>query len=107
MNGSFVGPQQGCTHPAFAAALVQTERGTEWACPGGYHKSFKSKYSDGFTPVCVKNRHMNFLNIRAARRSIRRLRGAERTFRQIMHFVSPKKAKGSMRLKGCCKKKKR
>lgn len=47
------------------------------ACPGGYHLA---KDRSG---RCVRNRRMNPLNPRAARRAIRRIKGAMKMLKQI------------------------
>lgn len=65
-------------------------------CPSGYHLNkhpLGATKRHGALParsMCVRNRHMNPLNGRAAKRSIRRLKGARKAFRGIESFVGTK-----------------
>jgi len=54
------------------------------ACPSGYHLA-----KDG-SGRCVRNRRMNFGNARAARRSVRRLKGARKLLRDIEKMMPSK-----------------
>ena len=51
--------------------------GSTGACPSGFHLA-----KDG-SGRCVRNRRMNFGNARAARRSVRRLKGARKLLQDI------------------------
>lgn len=51
--------------------------GSTGACPSGFHAA-----KDG-SGRCVRNRRMNFGNARAARRSVRRLKGARKLLQDI------------------------
>jgi hypothetical protein len=51
--------------------------GSAGACPSGFHMA-----KDG-SGRCVRNRRMNFGNARAARRSVRRLKGARKLLQDI------------------------
>lgn len=51
--------------------------GSAGACPSGFHLA-----KDG-SGRCVRNRRMNFGNARAARRSVRRLKGARKLLQDI------------------------
>ncbi len=51
--------------------------GSTGACPSGWHPA-----KDG-SGRCVRNRRMNFGNARAARRSVRRLKGARKLLQDI------------------------
>jgi len=51
--------------------------GSTGACPSGFHPA-----KDG-SGRCVRNRRMNFGNARAARRSVRRLKGARKLLQDI------------------------
>lgn len=53
-------------------------------CPSGYHLA-----KDG-SQRCVRNRRMNFGNARAARRSVRRLKGARKLLRDIEKMMPTK-----------------
>jgi len=54
------------------------------ACPSGFHLA-----KDG-SGRCVRNRRMNFGNARAARRSVRRLKGARKLLRDIEKMMPSK-----------------
>jgi len=59
-------------------------RGGNGACPSGWHLA-----KDG-SGRCVRNRRMNFGNARAARRSVRRLKGARKLLRDIEKMMPTK-----------------
>jgi hypothetical protein len=52
----------------------------------GYHMSKPRK---GVAPHLVKNRHMRVSNIRALRRSLRRIHGFSRIARKVIHIAHP------------------
>ena len=75
--------------------------GPNGECPKGYHLN-KSKTADG-SPArsfCVRNRHTNFANGRAARRAGRRLKGTVRVLRKSFTLVAAKAPKGKWIPKG-------
>lgn len=55
-------------------------------CPSGYHPA-----KDG-SGRCVRNRRMNYGNARAARRSVRRLKGARKLLQDIEKMMPRRKA---------------
>jgi len=57
------------------------------ACPAGFHFA-----KDG-SGRCVRNRRMNFGNARAARRSVRRLKGARKLLRDIEKMMPTRSTK--------------
>jgi hypothetical protein len=61
------------------------------AAPGvamkGYHLSKYRK--GGKAPHMVKNRHMRVTNVRALRRSLRRIHGFSRIARKVIHIAHP------------------
>jgi hypothetical protein len=64
-----------------------------YACaPGMHHKKpqTKAEKSAWFASKCVTNRHMNVANVRALRRSIRRLTGFETMARRVLRITSPR-----------------
>jgi len=61
----------------FLAGQLFGRGGGGEGCPSGYHFA-----KDG-SGRCVRNRRMNFGNARAARRSVRRLKGARKLLRDI------------------------
>lgn len=75
--------------------------GPRGECPKGYHLN-KSQTSDGqpAKSFCVRNRHVNYANGRAAARSGRRLRGTVRMLRRSFTLVSAKPARGKWVPKG-------
>lgn len=56
---------------------------TGGGCPRGYHPSKR-------TGKCVRNRRMNYGNGRATKRAIRRIKGAEKQYRQIFTITHAK-----------------
>jgi len=58
--------------------------GAQGACPSGWHLA-----KDG-SGRCVRNRRMNFGNARAARRSVRRLKGARKLLKDIEKMMPTK-----------------
>ena len=90
------------TKTAVGAAQGLVARGTQLAhqsaravqsgltgspCGSGYHLDKQTRSR------CVRNRKMNYSNIRATKRAVRRIKGAEKVFRQILQ-VQGKKATG-------------
>ena len=61
--------------------------GAAGACPSGFHLA-----KDG-SGRCVRNRRMNFGNARAARRSVRRLKGARKLLRDIEKMMPTRTTK--------------
>jgi len=53
------------------------------ACPVGHHLNKQDGVGGPAGTYCVKNRRMNVGNARAARRSVRRLKGARKLLRDI------------------------
>lgn len=68
---------------ALAATIFMDEAGR---CPVGFHPK-----KDG-SGECVRNRRMNFGNARAARRSVRRLKGARKLLTDIERMMPRRKA---------------
>lgn len=56
------------------------------ACPSGYHPA-----KDG-SGRCVRNRRMNYGNARAARRAVRRIKGARKLLQDIEKMMPRRKA---------------
>jgi len=80
--GRAVGRAAGSRTAAAAGAGVLAGQlllpdGSTGACPSGFHAA-----KDG-SGRCVRNRRMNFGNARAARRSVRRLKGARKLLQDI------------------------
>jgi len=67
-----------------AAELARTFGDGGGACPSGFHQA-----KDG-SGRCVRNRRMNFGNARAARRSVRRLKGARKLLKDIEKMMPSK-----------------
>ena len=63
------------------AAQILLPDGSTGACPSGWHLA-----KDG-SGRCVRNRRMNFGNARAARRSVRRLKGARKLLQDIERMM--------------------
>jgi len=53
------------------------------ACPSGWHPNKQDGVGGPAGTYCVRNRRMNFGNARAARRGVRRLKGARKLLRDI------------------------
>jgi len=53
------------------------------ACPSGWHLNKEDGVGGAAGTYCVRNRRTNFGNARAARRSVRRLKGARKLLRDI------------------------
>jgi len=63
---------------AGAVEVLFNDRG-EAVCPSGFHL----RKDPTLPPACVRNRRMNFGNARAARRSVRRIKGARKLLKDI------------------------
>ena len=76
---------------AAAATLFGGGGGGDGACPQGFHLN-KQQSCDGrpARSYCVRNRRMNVGNARAARRSVRRLKGARKLLRDIEKMMPTK-----------------
>lgn len=61
------------------------------AMVGGEKGFHMSKPRRGVAPHMVKNRHMRVSNIRALRRSLRRIHGFSRIARKVIHIAHPPK----------------
>ena len=70
---------------ALAGQLLLPD-GSAGACPSGWHLA-----KDG-SGRCVRNRRMNFGNARAARRSVRRLKGARKLLQDIERMMPRRSA---------------
>ena len=53
------------------------------ACPSGWHLNKQDGVGGAAGTYCVRNRRMNFGNARAARRGVRRLKGARKLLKDI------------------------
>lgn len=60
------------------------------ACPVGHHLNKQDGVGGPAGTYCVKNRRMNVGNARAARRSVRRLKGARKLLRDIEKMMPSK-----------------
>lgn len=65
-------------------------QGGDGACPSGSHPNKQDGVGGAAGTYCVKNRRMNFGNARAARRSVRRLKGARKLLRDIEKMMPTK-----------------
>lgn len=65
---------------AGAVSVIFDDKGMA-TCPSGFHLRKHDPPGEG--PVCVRNRRMNFGNARAARRSVRRIKGARKLLKDI------------------------
>ena len=93
---SFTGPVAGAsvgTGKLGAAARGKTVAvtGAGIACPAGYHPA-----KDG-SGRCVRNRRMNVCNMSAARRAIRRLKGARKALQRIERAMPRRTVRSSRR----------
>lgn len=79
----------------FGGGTKRIQPGENGACPKGYHLN-KNKTSDGLPPhsVCVRNRHVNYANGRAAGRAGRRLRGTVKMLSKSFTLVHGHAKKG-------------
>jgi len=59
-------------------------------CPSGFHPNKQDGARGPARTYCVRNRRMNFGNGRAARRSVRRLKGARKLLRDIEKMMPTK-----------------
>lgn len=57
--------------------------GANGACPSGWHLNKQDGVGGPAGTYCVRNRRMNFGNARAARRGVRRLKGARKLLKDI------------------------
>lgn len=62
------------------------------ACPAGWHPNKQDGVGGPAGTYCVRNRRMNVGNARAARRSVRRLKGARKLLQDIERMMPRKKA---------------
>ena len=60
------------------------------ACPSGWHLNKQDGVGGAAGTYCVRNRRMNFGNARAARRGVRRLKGARKLLRDIEKMMPTK-----------------
>lgn len=82
-----------------------TAAGQNGSCPRGFHlnkHALPASKRHGAVParsLCVRNRHLNALNGRAAGRALRRLKRADKMTRKIHHLFhrTPRKAIGRKR----------
>jgi len=65
-------------------------RGGGGVCPAGEHLNKQDGVGGPAGSYCVKNRRINFGNARAARRSVRRLKGARKLLRDIEKMMPTK-----------------
>jgi len=65
------------------SALVSGLTGADGACPSGWHLNKQDGVGGPAGTYCVRNRRMNFGNARAARRGVRRLKGARKLLKDI------------------------
>ena len=65
------------------SALVGALSGGDGACPSGWHLNKQDGVGGAAGTYCVRNRRTNFGNARAARRSVRRLKGARKLLKDI------------------------
>jgi len=59
-------------------------------CPSGWHLNKQDGVGGPAGTYCVRNRRMNFGNARAARRGVRRLKGARKLLRDIEKMMPTK-----------------
>lgn len=59
-------------------------------CPSGWHLNKQDGVGGAAGTYCVRNRRMNFGNARAARRGVRRLKGARKLLRDIEKMMPSK-----------------
>jgi len=71
------------TGAALPALFGGGGNGAGGACPVGHHLNKQDGVGGPAGTYCVKNRRMNVGNARAARRSVRRLKGARKLLRDI------------------------
>jgi len=64
--------------------------GSAGACPSGWHLNKQDGVGGAAGTYCVRNRRMNVGNARAARRSVRRLKGARKLLRDIEKMMPSK-----------------
>jgi len=67
---------------AGAVEVIFNEQG-QAVCPSGFHL----RKDPDLPPACVRNRRMNFGNARAARRSVRRIKGARKLLKDIERLM--------------------
>lgn len=73
---------------AAGATLFRTPQGG--VCQSGWHLNKQDGVGGPAGTYCVRNRRMNVGNARAARRSVRRLRGARKLLRDIEKMMPTK-----------------
>jgi len=74
---------RGVAAGAAGSALVSGLGGDGGACPSGWHLNKQDGVGGAAGTYCVRNRRMNFGNARAARRGVRRLKGARKLLKDI------------------------
>jgi len=74
---------RGIAAGAAGSALVSGLSGPDGACPSGWHLNKQDGVGGEAGTYCVRNRRTNFGNARAARRSVRRLKGARKLLKDI------------------------
>jgi len=91
--GRFIGSPAGRLTIGGAAAgeLARTfADGGAGACPSGWHLNKQDGVGGAAGTYCVRNRRTNFGNARAARRSVRRLKGARKLLKDIEKMMPSK-----------------
>lgn len=83
------GVQIGATAAALGATMIAGRNGGG-ACPVGFHPNKQRGVHGEAGTYCVRNRRMNVSNARAARRSVRRLKGARKLLRDIEKMMPSK-----------------
>jgi len=71
------------TGGVLAGQFLAGRGGDGGACPSGWHLNKQDGVGGAAGTYCVRNRRTNFGNARAARRSVRRLKGARKLLRDI------------------------
>lgn len=67
--------------------------GAGGACPSGFHPNKQDGVGGAAGTYCVRNRRMNVGNAKAARRSVRRLKGARKLLRDIEKMMPTRTTK--------------
>jgi len=81
---------RGIAAGAAGSALVSGLGGDGGACPSGWHLNKQDGVGGAAGTYCVRNRRTNFGNARAARRSVRRLKGARKLLKDIERMMPSK-----------------
>lgn len=76
-----------------AGATLFGGGGNGGACPSGWHLNKQDGVGGAAGTYCVRNRRMNFGNARAARRGVRRLKGAQKLLRDIEKMMPRPRAR--------------